>query len=148
MLKMKVRHEFQITYRKEDHIENAKDRCKKCNIQQRIVVFFVIFTRKIVVFFVGGMPEAVQSFAEEKDFKEVREIQKQILAAYEQDFSKHAPSKLYRKSVWYGIVFPLSLQKKTKSLSTVSCVREEGQRNMNRQLCGFVIVGLPTKSAV
>lgn len=40
-------------------------------------------------YFVGGMPEAVQSFAEEKDFNEVSEIQKRILEAYEQDFSKH-----------------------------------------------------------
>ena len=39
-------------------------------------------------YFVGGMPEAVQCFAESKDFNEVREIQKRILAAYEQDFSK------------------------------------------------------------
>ena len=105
MLKMKMCHGFQITYRKEDRIENAKDRRKKCNIQQKIVVFFVIFTRKIVVFFVGVMPEAVQSFAEEKDFKEVREIQKRILAAYEQDFSKHAPIEIVPKirMVWNSI---------------------------------------------
>ena len=45
-------------------------------------------------YFVGGMPEAVQSFAENKDFNEVREIQKRILAAYEQDFSKHAPNEI------------------------------------------------------
>ena len=45
-------------------------------------------------YFVGGMPEAVQSFAEDKDFNEVREIQKRILTAYEQDFSKHAPNEI------------------------------------------------------
>lgn len=44
-------------------------------------------------FYVGGMPEAVQSFAENRDFNEVREIQRRILAAYEQDFSKHAPNE-------------------------------------------------------
>ena len=94
MLKMKMCHGFQIRYRKEARIENAKDRCKKCNIQQKIVVFFV-----------GGMPEAVQSFAKEKDFKEVREIQKRILAAYEQDFSKHAPIEIVPKirMVWNSI---------------------------------------------
>ena len=48
-------------------------------------------------YFVGGMPEAVQSFAENKDFNEVREIQKRILAAYEQDFSKHAPNEIVPK---------------------------------------------------
>ena len=55
-------------------------------------------------YFVGGMPEAVQSFAENKDFNEVREIQKRILAAYEQDFS--IPSQLARetKKFVYGLV--------------------------------------------
>ena len=48
-------------------------------------------------YFVGGMPEAVQSFSENKDFNEVREIQKRIIAAYEQDFSKHAPNEIVPK---------------------------------------------------
>lgn len=43
-------------------------------------------------YLVGGMPEAVQSFADRRDCGAVREIQKRILAAYEQDFSKHAPA--------------------------------------------------------
>ncbi len=34
-------------------------------------------------YFVGGMPEAVQCFADERDFNEVRLIQQRILAAYE-----------------------------------------------------------------
>lgn len=56
-------------------------------------------------YFVGGMPEAVQSFAEEQDFNEVRKIQKHILAAYEQDFSKHAPIEIVPKirMVWNSI---------------------------------------------
>ena len=36
-------------------------------------------------YFIGGMPEAVKNFTEERDFYEVREVQKRILAAYEQD---------------------------------------------------------------
>ena len=56
-------------------------------------------------YFVGGMPEAVQSFAENKDFNEVRDIQKRILAAYEQDFSKHAPNEIVPKirMLWNSI---------------------------------------------
>ena len=42
-------------------------------------------------YYVGGMPEAVLSFSNKKDFSDVREIQQRILTAYEQDFSKHAP---------------------------------------------------------
>jgi len=41
--------------------------------------------------FVGGMPEAVACYAQTKDYAAVREIQGAILAAYENDFSKHAP---------------------------------------------------------
>lgn len=65
-------------------------------------------------YFVGGMPEAVQSFADEKDFNEVRNIQKRILAAYEQDFSKHAPALIVPKirMIWNSI--PSQLAKENK----------------------------------
>jgi predicted AAA+ superfamily ATPase len=42
-------------------------------------------------YFIGGMPEAVSVFSQNQDFSRVREIQNRILAAYEQDFSKHVP---------------------------------------------------------
>lgn len=65
-------------------------------------------------YFVGGMPEAVQSFAENRDFNEVRDIQKRILAAYEQDFSKHAPNEIVPKirMLWNSI--PSQLAKENK----------------------------------
>ena len=64
--------------------------------------------------FVGGMPEAVQRFAEDLDFNEVREIQKRILAAYEQDFSKHAPNEIVPRlrMLWNSI--PSQLAKENK----------------------------------
>lgn len=65
-------------------------------------------------YFVGGMPEAVQSFSESKDFNEVREIQKRILLAYEQDFSKHAPNEIVPRlrMLWNSI--PAQLAKENK----------------------------------
>lgn len=65
-------------------------------------------------YFVGGMPEAVQSFVENKDFNEVREIQSRILAAYEQDFSKHAPNEIVPRirMLWNSI--PSQLAKENK----------------------------------
>lgn len=65
-------------------------------------------------YFVGGMPEAVQSFVDNKDFNEVRLIQKRILTAYEQDFSKHAPADIVPKirMVWNSI--PSQLAKENK----------------------------------
>lgn len=43
-------------------------------------------------YYIGGMPEAVNDYIQNGDFLRVREIQKQILSAYELDFSKHAPA--------------------------------------------------------
>ncbi len=65
-------------------------------------------------YYVGGMPEVVASFADEKDFNEARKIQKRILAAYEQDFSKHAPKETVPKirMLWNSI--PSQLAKENK----------------------------------
>lgn len=65
-------------------------------------------------YFIGGMPEAVQNFAENKDFNEVREIQKRILAAYEQDFSKHAPNDVVPKirMIWNNVASQLAKENK------------------------------------
>lgn len=77
-------------------------------------------------YFVGGMPEAVESFVEEKDFNEVRKIQKRILSAYEQDFSKHAPIEIVPKirMVWNSI--PSQLAKENKKF-IYGLVREGGR---------------------
>ncbi len=77
-------------------------------------------------YFVGGMPEAVKSFVDEKDFNEVRAIQKRILAAYEQDFSKHAPIEIVPKirMVWNSI--PSQLAKENKKF-IYGLVREGGR---------------------
>ncbi len=45
-------------------------------------------------YYIGGMPEAVLSYSIQNDYREVRAIQKRILSAYEQDFSKHAPNEI------------------------------------------------------
>ncbi len=65
-------------------------------------------------YFVGGMPEAVQSFAENRDFYKVRRIQERILAAYEQDFSKHAPNEIVPKirMLWNSIPSQLARENK------------------------------------
>ena len=65
-------------------------------------------------YFVGGMPEAVLKFSENNNFREVRDIQKQILNAYEQDFSKHAPVGIIPRirMVWNSI--PVQLAKENR----------------------------------
>lgn len=65
-------------------------------------------------YYIGGMPEAVFSFANENDFKKVRDIQTRILSAYEQDFSKHAPHEIVPRirMIWQSI--PSQLAKENK----------------------------------
>lgn len=77
-------------------------------------------------YFVGGMPEAVISFDSEKDFDKVRKIQKRILEAYEQDFSKHAPNESVSKlrMLWNSI--PSQLAKENKKF-IYGLVREGGR---------------------
>lgn len=65
-------------------------------------------------YFVGGMPEVVRNFSENNDYNEVRELQKRILTAYEQDFSKHAPNDIVPRirMLWNSI--PSQLAKENK----------------------------------
>lgn len=65
-------------------------------------------------YYVGGMPEVVQTYVETKDFNQVREIQKNLLNYYQQDFSKHAETSLVPRLnlVWNSI--PMQLAKKNK----------------------------------
>lgn len=65
-------------------------------------------------YFVGGMPEVVQSFSRNIDFNEAREIQVRLLQAYEQDFSKHAPHEIVPRIrlLWNSI--PNQLAKENK----------------------------------
>ena len=44
-------------------------------------------------YYIGGMPAVVASFIEDANYEKVRQLQKEILMAYEQDFSKHAPNE-------------------------------------------------------
>ena len=61
-------------------------------------------------YFVGGMPEAVLSFSESRDWGEVRDIQNEILRSYDLDFSKHAPAEVVPRirMLWNSLPSQLS----------------------------------------
>lgn len=62
---------------------------------------------------VGGMPQAVQSYVNENDFRKVSQIHKDILAMYKQDFTRYeekSPLKLIRT---YDLI-PSELNMKNK----------------------------------
>lgn len=65
-------------------------------------------------YYVGGMPEAVQCYIDTDDMQEVRNIQKELLVYYENDFSKHAPKETVPRiqMVWNSI--PAQLAKENR----------------------------------
>lgn len=77
-------------------------------------------------YFTGGMPEVVADFADNRDFFRARNIQNQILQAYEQDFSKHAPNDIVPRirMLWNSI--PTQLGKENKKF-IYSIIRKGGR---------------------
>lgn len=65
-------------------------------------------------FIVGGMPKAVDEWAKKHDFNRITKVQEDILLAYQNDFSKHAPTNIVPKlhHVWNSI--PSQLAKENK----------------------------------
>ncbi len=65
-------------------------------------------------YYIGGMPEVVKNFSENKDFSAARVIQQRILDAYEQDFSKHSPIDIVPRirMLWNSIPSQLSKENK------------------------------------
>jgi predicted AAA+ superfamily ATPase len=60
------------------------------------------------------MPEAIADFVENRDWKQVRKIQNQILESYRNDFSKHAPKEILPRinMVWNSITAQLGKENK------------------------------------
>jgi len=83
-------------------------------------------------YYVGGMPEAVLKFSENNSFTEVREIQKQILDTYEQDFSKHTPLEIVPRirMIWNAI--PAQLAKENRKF--IYGIIKEGSRAKDYEL--------------
>ncbi|MBE5941676.1 MAG: ATP-binding protein [Lachnospiraceae bacterium] len=65
-------------------------------------------------YYIGGMPEVVSRYVDTRDLNVVRKTQNRLLSAYENDFSKHAPTEIVTriKMVWNSI--PTQLAKENK----------------------------------
>ena len=83
-------------------------------------------------FYVGGMPESVDAFATNRDWKKSRQIQNKILKNYRNDFSKHAPREILPRinMVWDSI--PAQLAKENKKF--IYGVIREGARAKDFEL--------------
>ena len=90
-------------------------------------VFWSRLEEKLKTYFIiGGMPEAVNSWVLKKDITEVNKIQKNILEAYEEDFSKHTTATEANRIsiIWNSI--PSQLAKNNKKF--LYQVAKEGAR--------------------
>jgi uncharacterized protein len=65
-------------------------------------------------FFLGGMPEVVVDYIQNRDIKAARKIQNDILKAYQRDFSKYSdPSQALKVSeIWQSVPFQLAKENK------------------------------------
>ena len=94
-------------------------------------------------FYIGGMPEVIAAYIQDKAFNQVRRKQKLLLEAYEQDFSKHAPNNVVPRirQLWNNI--PTQLAKENKKF--IYGLVKEGARAREYELalswlidCGLV----------
>jgi len=101
---------------------------------------FISYLR--MYFYIGGMPEAVLKFSLNKDFTEVREIQKQILESYSEDFSKHIPKTDLQKTfqIWDSV--PYQLAKENKKFSYAEIKRGTSAKTYETALEWLVKSGL------
>lgn len=97
-----------------------------------------------IYLYVGGMPEVVQTYIDTKDFFQVREVQRNIIYAYQADFSKYAPYEIVPRiqMVWESI--PAQLAKENKKF--IYGVVREGARAKDFELaimwlteCGLLL---------
>ena len=66
-------------------------------------------------FIIGGMPEVVKTWVENKDIESVNRIQNQILNGYENDFGKHADTTNIQSKIsiiWESIISQLARENK------------------------------------
>ena len=84
-------------------------------IHNKLLKYFKLYL------YTGGMPEAVKSYAEDKDVSKVRAIQKDLLNSYMRDFSKYADKNQAVKTseVWQSIPYQLARENKKFKYSDV-----------------------------
>ncbi len=65
-------------------------------------------------YFVGGMPEAVKTYAEQMDYQAVRQVHTEILKSYKNDFSHHPPKEIVKRIIMLWESIPTQLAKENK----------------------------------
>lgn len=111
-----------------DNCENLVDYMKSITSIENIPnIFFNQLEEKLKAYFIiGGMPEAVNAWVNEKYIQLVDKIQENILRAYESDFSKHTQNSEANKIslIWNSIPSQLAKENKKFLYQTI----KEGAR--------------------
>jgi hypothetical protein len=111
-----------------DNSENLVEVMRKTKEIKEIPKLFAseLIEKLKTYYIVGGMPEVVYSWVNDKDIEKVNKIQKNILDSYENDFSKHTYASEANKIslIWNGI--PSQLARENKKF--VYQVVKEGAR--------------------
>lgn len=96
-------------------------------------------------YFIGGMPEVVDTFIATRDFFQVRNVQKTLLADFRDDFGKHAPSALKSviEKIWDSI--PAQLAKENKKFVYGNVHKGLGARELEPALRWLLDAGLITQ---
>lgn len=99
-----------------DNSENLVEAMRETKEIRRIPKIFEdqLIEKLKTYYIIGGMPEVVYSWVNDKDIEKVNKIQKNILVSYENDFSKHTDAREANKIslIWNGI--PSQLAKENK----------------------------------
>ena len=111
-----------------DNCENLVEYMKSIKDIENIPdIFFNQLEEKLKAYFIiGGMPEAVSVWVNEKDIGLVNNVQEDILKAYESDFSKHTQNSEANKIslIWNSIPSQLARENKKFIYQTI----KEGAR--------------------
>ena len=111
-----------------DNCENLVEYMKSINKIENIPdIFFNQLEEKLKAYFIiGGMPEAVNVWVNEKNMELVNNVQENILKAYESDFSKHTENNEANKIslIWNSIPSQLAKENKKFLYQTI----KEGAR--------------------
>jgi predicted AAA+ superfamily ATPase len=95
--------------------------------------------------FVGGMPEAVETWVSTRDPENVREVQSEIVTSYESDFAKHAPPDIIQKlnRIWASI--PEQLSKENRKFLFGHAVKGARAKDLEDALQWLIDAGLVYK---
>jgi hypothetical protein len=96
-------------------------------------------------FYIGGMPEVVEDFVINKDITTVRAIQKEILNAYQKDFSKHAPKAIFSKLMLVWNQIPAQLSKENKKFVYNDVIKNSRAKDFEDAIMWLIQSGLVYK---